>query len=419
MEYLLHGDLCFSKDRARIETMENGYMHIRDGKIVALYETVPTNLSSLELKDYHGKIVLPGMVDLHLHAPQYAYRGTKMDLPLLDWLNINTFPEEAKYEDVSYAKAAYTNFVEDLKESPTTRAVIFATLHKEATLELMALLEESGLSTMVGKVNMDRNSPDYLTEHSAEESLENTKAWLREIPKDYRNCRPILTPRFTPTCSDRLLEGLGRLMAEEGLPLQSHLSENKAEIAWVKELCPDTKNYGESYDRYGLLGNTVMAHCVHTKEDELRLLMERGTTIVHCPQSNTNLQSGVAPIKHFLNKGAKVGLGTDVAGGANLSMFRAITDAIHASKLRNCLLREEDSALTLSEAFYMATLSGGRFFGKVGSFLPGYEADFLVFSRKRKSVREESLLERLEMLLYTEKELFRMDAKFVQGRQIL
>ena len=419
MEYLLHGDLCFSKDRTRIETMENGYMHIRDGKIVALYETVPANLSSLELKDYHGKIVLPGMVDLHLHAPQYAYRGTKMDLPLLDWLNINTFPEEAKYEDVSYAKAAYTNFVEDLKESPTTRAVIFATLHKEATLELMALLEESGLSTMVGKVNMDRNSLDYLTEHSAEESLENTKAWLREIPKTYRHCRPILTPRFTPTCSDRLLEGLGRLMAEEGLPLQSPLSENKAEIAWVKELCPDTKNYGESYDRYGLLGNTVMAHCVHTEEDELSLLMQRGTTIVHCPQSNTNLQSGVAPIKHFLNKGAKVGLGTDVAGGANLSMFRAITDAIHASKLRNCLLREEDSALTLSEAFYMATLSGGRFFGKVGSFLPGYEADFLVFSGKRKSVREESLLERLEMLLYTEKELFRMDAKFVQGRQIL
>ena len=419
MEYLLHGDLCFSKDRTRIETMENGYMHIRDGKIVALYETVPTNLSSLERKDYHGKIVLPGMVDLHLHAPQYAYRGTKMDLPLLDWLNVNTFPEEAKYEDASYVKAAYTNFVEDLKESPTTRAVIFATLHKEATLELMALLEESGLSTMVGKVNMDRNSPDYLTEHSAEESLENTKAWLREIPKTYRHCRPILTPRFTPTCSDRLLEGLGRLMAEEGLPLQSHLSENKAEIAWVKELCPDTKNYGESYDRYGLLGNTVMAHCVHTEEDELSLLMQRGTTIVHCPQSNTNLQSGVAPVKHFLNKGAKVGLGTDVAGGANLSMFRAITDAIHASKLRNCLLREEDSALTLSEAFYMATLSGGRFFGKVGSFLPGYEADFLVFSGKRKSVREESLLERLEMLLYTERELFRMDAKFVQGRQIL
>lgn len=419
MEYLVHGDLCFSTAPRHIETMEASYLHVKDGKCISCYKELPEALSSLEIKDYSGNLIIPGMVDLHLHAPQYAYRGTKMDLPLLDWLNSNTFPEEAKYEDMNYAKAAYKNFVEDLKESPTTRAVIFATLHKEATLCLMDLLEKSGLETMVGKVNMDRNSPDYLTEHSAEESLENTMAWLREVPKDYRNCRPILTPRFTPTCSDSLLEGLGRLMAEEGLPLQSHLSENKAEIAWVKELCPDTKNYGESYDRYGLLGNTVMAHCVHTKEDELRLLMERGTTIVHCPQSNTNLQSGVAPVKHFLNKGAKVGLGTDVAGGANLSMFRAITDAIHASKLRNCLLEEEDSALTLSEAFYMATLSGGQFFGKVGSFLSGYEADFLVFSRKRKSVREESLLERLEMLLYTEKELFRMDAKFVQGRQIL
>lgn len=341
-----------------------------------------------------------------------------MDLPLLDWLNINTFPEEAKYEDTKYAKAAYENFVEDLKESPTCRAVIFATLHKDATLCLMDLLEKSGLETMVGKVNMDRNSPDYLTEHTAEESLENTRNWLKEIPKEYRHCHPILTPRFTPTCSDKLMEGLGRLMKEEGIPLQSHLSENKAEIEWVKQLCPGTKNYGESYDRYGLLDHSVMAHCVHTGDDELELLKERGCYICHCSQSNTNLQSGVSPVKQFLKKGAKLGLGTDVAGGANLSMFRAITDAIQASKLRSCLLGE-DAAITMEEAFYMASLSGGGFFGKVGSFLPGYEADFLVYERKRKSVREESLKERLEMLLYTEKELFRMKAKFVSGRQIL
>lgn len=341
-----------------------------------------------------------------------------MDLPLLDWLNSNTFPEEAKYEDMNYAKAAYKNFVEDLKESPTTRAVIFATLHKEATLCLMDLLENSGLETMVGKVNMDRNSPDYLTEHSAEEALENTRNWLQAIPKDYRHCHPILTPRFTPTCSDALMEGLGKIKKEKGIPLQSHLSENKAEIAWVKELCPGTKNYGESYDRYGLLQHSVMAHCVHTREDELELLRERECYICHCPQSNTNLQSGVAPVKHFLEKGAKLGLGTDVAGGANLSMFRAITDAIHVSKLRSCLLLE-DAAITVEEAFFMASLSGGGFFGKVGSFLTGYEADFLVYERKRESIREESLLERLEMLLYTEKELFRMKAKFVSGRQIL
>lgn len=418
MEYLVHGDLCFSTAPRHIETMEASYLHVKDGKCISCYKELPEALSSLEIKDYSGNLIIPGMVDLHLHAPQYAYRGTKMDLPLLDWLNSNTFPEEAKYEDMNYAKAAYKNFVEDLKESPTTRAVIFATLHKEATLCLMDLLEKSGLETMVGKVNMDRNSPDYLTEHSAEEALENTRNWLQAIPEDYRHCHPILTPRFTPTCSDALMEGLGKIKKEKGIPLQSHLSENKAEIAWVKELCPDTKNYGESYDRYGLLQHSVMAHCVHTREDELELLKERECYICHCPQSNTNLQSGVAPVKHFLEKGAKLGLGTDIAGGANLSMFRAITDAIHASKLRSCLLLE-DAAITLEEAFYMASLSGGGFFGKAGSFLTGYEADFLVYERKRESIREESLLERLEMLLYTEKELFRMKAKFVSGRQIL
>ena len=419
MEYLVHGDLCYSTGPEHIETKENAYLHVKDGKCLAVYESLPSDFSALEIKDYRGKLVLPGMVDLHLHAPQYAYRGTKMDLPLLDWLNINTFPEEAKYRDTDYARAAYRNFVEDLKESPTTRAVIFGTLHKDATLCLMELLEESGLETMVGKVNMDRNSPDYLTEHSAEESLKNTREWLEEIPKNYRHCRPILTPRFTPTCSDELLLGLGKMMEEKGIPLQSHLSENKAEIAWVSELCPGIRNYGESYDRYGLLNHTVMAHCVHTGEEELELLIQRGCFICHCPQSNTNLQSGVSPVKHFLKKGAKLSLGTDVAGGANLSMFRAITDAIRASKLRNCLLEEHDSALNLEEAFYMATLSGGAFFGKVGAFMPDYEADFLVFSRKRQSVREESLLERLEMLLYTEKELFEMEAKYVQGRKIL
>ena len=418
MEYLVHGDLCFSTAPRHIETMEASYLHVKDGKCISCYKELPEALSSLEIKDYSGNLIIPGMVDLHLHAPQYAYRGTKMDLPLLDWLNSNTFPEEAKYEDMNYAKAAYKNFVEDLKESPTTRAVIFATLHKEATLCLMDLLEKSGLETLVGKVNMDRNSPDYLTEHSAEEALENTRNWLQAIPEDYRHCHPILTPRFTPTCSDALMEGLGKIKKEKGIPLQSHLSENKAEIAWVKELCPGTKNYGESYDRYGLLQHSVMAHCVHTREDELELLKERECYICHCPQSNTNLQSGVAPVKYFLEKGAKLGLGTDVAGGANLSMFRAITDAIHVSKLRSCLLLE-DAAITVEEAFFMASLSGGGFFGKVGSFLTGYEADFLVYERKRESIREESLLERLEMLLYTEKELFRMKAKFVSGRQIL
>ena len=418
MEFLIKGDICYSEGQQSLACKENAFLHVKDGLCVGVYDQLPQALSSVELKDYSGDLILPGMVDLHLHAPQYGFRGTKMDLELLDWLNVNTFPEEAKYQDLNYAKRGYQDFVEDLRKSATTRAVIFATLHKEATLLLMKLMEESGLVSYVGKVNMDRNSPEYLTEHSAEESLENTRAWLSEIPKEWKSCKPILTPRFTPTCSDELMEGLGTLAKEYQLPVQSHLSENQGEIAWVKELCPTAKHYGDSYDRYGLLENSVMAHCVYSEGEELSALKERGTMICHCPQSNTNLCSGVAPIRHFLEENVKVGLGTDVAGGANLSMLRAITDAISVSKLRFRLMDQSLAPLTLEEAFFLATLSGGSFFGKVGSFLPGYEADILVFHEKRRSVRQQSVKERLEVLLYTGEETARLVAKDVQGRKL-
>lgn len=418
MEYLLRGDLCYSENVQNLICKENAYLYVKDGICIGVYDQLPPELSSVEIKDYSGNLILPGMVDLHLHAPQYGFRGTKMDLELLDWLNVNTFPEESKYEDLEYAKQGYQDFVKDLRESATTRAVIFATLHKEATLLLMKLMEESGLVSYVGKVNMDRNSPEYLTEHSAEESLENTRAWLSEIPKDWKNCKPILTPRFTPTCSDALMEGLGKLAEEYSLPIQSHLSENQGEIAWVKELCPTAKHYGDTYDRYGLLENSIMAHCVYSEGEELSVLKERGTMICHCPQSNTNLCSGVAPIRRFLKENMKVGLGTDVAGGANLSMLRAITDAISVSKLRFRLMDQSLTPLTLEEAFCLATLSGGSFFGKVGSFLPGYEADILIFREKRRSVRKQSVKERLEVLLYTGEESAQLQAKYVQGRKI-
>ena len=373
MEFLVKGDICYSEGQQSLVCKENAFLHVKDGLCLGVYDQLPQELASMELKDYSGDLILPGMVDLHLHAPQYGFRGTKMDLELLDWLNVNTFPEEAKYQDLNYAKRGYQDFVEDLRESATTRAVVFATLHKEATLLLMKLMEESGLVSYVGKVNMDRNSPEYLTEHSAEESLENTRAWLSEIPKEWKHCKPILTPRFTPTCSDELMEGLE---------------------------------------------NSIMAHCVYSEGEELSALKERGTMICHCPQSNTNLCSGVAPIRHFLEENVKVGLGTDVAGGANLSMLRAITDAISVSKLRFRLMDQSLAPLTLEEAFYLATLSGGSFFGEVGSFLPGYEADILVFHEKRRSVRQQSVKERLEVLLYTGEETARLVAKYVQGRKL-
>lgn len=212
----------------------------------------------------------------------------------------------------------------------------------------MDMLEESGLITYTGKVNMDRNSPDILCEENAKASLENTKNWIETSAKRYQRTMPILTPRFTPSCTDELMEGIGGLMEEYHLPVQSHLSENRSEIAWVQELCPTTACYGESYDRFGLFGSrekSVMAHCVHSGQRERKLMKERGTFIAHCPQSNVNLCSGIAPIRTYLEEGQKIGLGTDVAGGASLSMFRAVTDAIQMSKLYYCYVNQEKHRL--------------------------------------------------------------------------
>ena len=252
--------------------------------------------------------------------------------------------------------------------SATTRAVVFATLHVPSTIILMDMLENSGLVSYVGKVNMDRNSIPELQEVCARESIENTIKWLDETKVKYKNTYPIITPRFTPSCTDELMESLGKITKEEKLPVQSHLSENQSEIEWVKELCPGTKCYGESYDRFGLFGEyskTIMAHCVWSDEYERKLLKDRGVYIAHCPDSNMNLSSGIAPIRKYLEEGQRVGLGSDVAGGAYLSIFRQMTDAIQVSKLFWRLIDGNSSPLKVEEVFYLGTLGGGEFLEKL------------------------------------------------------
>ena len=259
------------------------------------------------------------MVDLHVHAPQYTFRGLGMDLELLEWLNINTFPEEAKYKNIEYAEKAYKLFVDDLKSGTTTRACIFATIHNEATLLLMELLEKSNLCTYVGRVNMDRNSSENLCESSAQTSLEETNTWILKSMEKFKKTKPILTPRFVPSCSDKLMDGLGIIQRKFHLPVQSHLSENISEVSWVKKLNPKSYCYGDAYDMFGLFGGngkTVMAHCVHSTEEEIELMKKNKVFIAHCPESNINLSSGIAPIRKYLKLGMNVGLGSDVAGGS-------------------------------------------------------------------------------------------------------
>lgn len=421
--FIIKGNLCYSETKDRLAVMEQGYLVCCQGISEGVFSVLPEKYKGLPVTDYGDMLIIPGLCDLHIHAPQYPFRGLGMDMELLEWLNTHTFPEEGRYADLQYADKAYQIFAEDLLHSATTRAVVFGTIHVPATKLLMEKLEASGLRTYVGKVNMDQNCPDTLREKTAGDSLDSTAAWLEETAGKYANTRPILTPRFAPTCSGSLLEGLGRLQREYDIPVQSHLSENLSEIDWVRELFPWSSCYGDVYRHYGLFGGgakTVMAHCVHSSDEEVELMKQQGVYVAHCPQSNINLSSGIAPVRRYLEEGIQVGLGTDMSGGATLSMFRCMADAIGVSKLYWRLADQSRKPLSMEEAFYLATKGGGSFFGKAGSFEKGYELDALVLDDSRiRSTKGLSVKERLERYLYLEQEGGRIAGKYIAGKRIL
>jgi guanine deaminase len=344
-----------------------------------------------------------------------------MDMELLSWLDTYAFPEEAKYADMDYARKAYAMFVHDLKYSPTTRCCVFATIHTPATLNLMQQMDAAGLYGYVGKVNMDRNSPDYYIEADAKQSLADTEKWLAEAAEQNLHVKPILTPRFTPSCTDALMAGLGNLSKNSSLPVQSHLSENLSEMDWVKELCPWADHYIETYKKPGLIDKehpSVMAHCVYSDDKELRLMKENNVFLAHCPQCNMNIASGVAQVRKWLDMGLSVGLGTDVAGGASLSIFRTMMEAMQVSKLVWRLMDQNLKPLTLEEIFYLGTKGGGAFFGKVGSFEKGYAFDALVLDETNLPHPQPlTVRQRLERFIYLS-ENGAISHKYIAGHRL-
>ena len=413
--YAIKGDFIWTEEPSRFRTMRNGYLVVDNGVIESLTEECPENY---DIIDYSGHLIIPGLSDLHLHAPQYAYMGLYMDEELLTWLEKHTFPEEAKYGNIGYAEKAYTAFVKDLLSGPTTRLSAFGTIHADSTLLLMRLLDEAGFYGFAGKVNMDRNSPDYLSEDT-DVSISET---IRFLDSAEGNIKPIITPRFIPSCSDKLLRKLGMIAKERNLPVQSHLDENLSEISWVQELCPWSEFYGDAYDRSGLFGGadcpTIMAHCVYSDDREIARMKERGVFIAHCPESNMNLSSGIAPVRRYLEEGMRIGLGSDVAGGSTENLFRAMSFAVQASKMRWRLTDQTEAPLTAEEVFYMASKGGGAFFGKAGSFENGYDFDAVVLDDSRlKSPRPLDIRSRLERMIYLADER-EIRAKFVKGQEI-
>ncbi len=420
--FILRGGIAFSDSKNNITTYYRGYLVCIDGICMGAFPSLPEEYKDLKLYDYGERLIIPGMTDLHVHAPQYTFRGIGMDEELLEWLSTYTFPEEAKYADMEYAKKAYSYFSEDLRRCFSTRAVVFGTLHNDATIELMDQLDETGVITYVGKVNMDRNGGVDLQEADADASLAATKEWLEKIKGRYTNTFPILTPRFIPSCSDELMKGLGELSKETGLRIQSHLSENKSEIAWVKELVPSSTSYANAYELFDTMGTpecpTIMAHCVHSDDEEMNILKKHGAYIAHCADSNMNLTSGIAPIRKFLDAGVNIGLGTDVAAGSSMNMVKTMLITLQASKMYYRLVDQNVKPLTFEEVFYLATEGGGSYFGKVGSFKPGYDFDAVVVDdSKMYSMRDMSIRERIERMCYNDADAIIKD-KYVKGRKV-
>ena len=413
MKKVYKAHILFTKEKSRFEVLENGYVAVgADGRVLSVSTEQPSD--DAEVIDFGDRLLIPAMNDVHVHAPQYRNQGIAMDLELLPWLQNYTFPEEMKYADLAYAERMYRRFIHDLWRFGTMRACVFATIHTESTRLLMRLFQEAGMGALVGKVAMNRNCPEGLTE-SVEDMVQGYESLLTATS----SCvRPIITPRFIPSCTPDMLRACGELAAKYQLPVQSHLSENKDEIAMVAELEPESTCYGDAYNRYGLFGQTptVMAHCVWTEGEELELMKRQGVMVAHCPTSNLNIASGLAPVRTFLDAGIPVGLGSDISGGHDLSIFRMMVYAIQVSKM--CYQQNHDRKfLSLSEAFWIATKSAGRFFGRVGSFEPGYEFDALVINDADLNHDHYSLLHRLERYIYLGDDR-QIEHRFCCGKEI-
>lgn len=380
-------------------SFDDGFLAV-DGSRIAAVGAWPDHPNG-EITDLGSShLITPGFIDTHLHAPQLEMIGSYGG-HLLEWLNRYTFPTEAKFADPQYAAMIAEAFFTELLRNGTLCALIFSTIHVEATDAFFAEAARRGFRGLIGKTMMDRNAPEALLE-TARDSYDKSRALLLK----WHNkglLRYAITPRFAPTSTPELLERAGDLKREfPDAYVHTHISENMAEVAWVQQLFPEAE-YADVYDRYGLLDErSVLAHGVHLTAEELDLLSRRGTRIAHCPNSNLFLGSGLFRLHHVLESGVIVGLGTDIGAGTTPSMFTAMSDAYKVQQVQGI-------PLTPFELWYLGTLGGARALSldnETGSLEEGKSADFLVLDFKAKpliamrSERAKSIEDLLASLIF-------------------
>ncbi|WP_025123038.1 MULTISPECIES: guanine deaminase [unclassified Serratia (in: enterobacteria)] len=367
---------CPEEIEGQLRFIKDGLLIIRDGRVEWFgsweegHHQIP---ESIRVRDYSGKMIVPGFIDTHIHYPQCEMVGAYGE-QLLDWLNKHTFPAEKRYNDLEYAREMSAFFIKQLLRNGTTTALVFGTVHPESVEALFESARHINMRMIAGKVMMDRNAPDYLLD-TAESSYSQTKALIERWHNNGRLLYAI-TPRFAPTSSPEQLEVVQRLRREyPDTYLHTHLSENKDEVAWVKDLFPEHKNYLDVYHHYGMTGRkSVFAHCVHLEDAEWDCLHQTQSSIAFCPTSNLYLGSGLFNLPNAWRKQVRVGMGTDIGAGTTFNMLRTLNEAYKIMQLQGY-------RLSAYEAFYLATLGGADALGladTLGNFNLGKEADFVV-----------------------------------------
>lgn len=317
--------------------------------------------------------LFPGFVDTHIHASQYPNNGLFGKMSLLEWLNEYTFPLENKLKDLNIAKIVYSKVIERTLSHGTTTAAYYATIHLESTKLLASLCSEYNQRSFIGKMCMNQNSPAYYVEPSTDSSISLTKKFIEHVNNiNNPKINAIISPRFAPSCDEDLLCNLGKLAKQYELPIQIHLSENLDELEWVHDLFPEYSNYTEVYNQNGLLNEkTILAHCIYLNDLELNTIKSKNSGIAHCPISNSCLSSGLCPVRKILNKGIKVGLGTDTSAGYTTSILEVARHAHMVSRQLASVERNDDCKISVTECLYLATLGGAYVMGlqdQVGSF---------------------------------------------------